>query len=261
METLLVSQADGVRTLTINRPEKRNSISPQVIKDLHLAFREADQDQATIVVVLTGAGDKAFCAGADLMGGGAQAEDTGPLARFEGSRQFADLFRVMAGLGKPIVGRVNGHALAGGLGLMLGCDLIIAADTAEFGTPEINIGLFPYVIMATIARNVPRKACLELLLTGDRINAQEAHRIGLINRVVPKAELDQAVNELTGKLKSKSPAILRLGRRAFYTMSEMHLSEALEYLNGVLTVNGLTEDMIEGVMAFFQKRPPQWKGR
>ncbi|MBI2891682.1 MAG: enoyl-CoA hydratase/isomerase family protein [Nitrospirae bacterium] len=260
-ETLLWSVRDGIATIAINRPEARNALSPKVIEELNLAFEEAERQPDVRVVVLTGAGDKAFCAGADLMGGGMSGEMPTPIQRHEMSRSFVRLFLKMRDLSKPIVARVNGYALAGGLGLMAGCDLVVASSNSQFGTPEINIGLFPYVILVTLSRSVPRKKLLELVLTGDRIGADEAKAIGLVNRVVPPEKLDEAVTELAQKLASKSPVILRLGRRAFYAMSDMDFESGLEYMNGALTINGLAEDMVEGVMAFFQKRPPQWKGR
>lgn len=259
-ETLLVTLRDSIATITINQPQTRNALSPKVIEELGLAFDQVENDPHVKVLVLTGAGDKAFSAGANLMGGGG-GEMPSPLERHEKSRMFVNLFRKMRDSSKPIVARVNGYALAGGVGLMAGCDIVIASDKSTFGTPEINIGLFPYMIMATLARNVARKRLLEMLLTGDRISAEEAREIGLINRVVSESELDGAVAETARKLASKSPVILKLGRRAFYTMVDMEFDHALEYLNGMLTINGLTEDMIEGVMAFFQKREPQWKGK
>lgn len=256
-QALLYEARDAVARITINRPEKRNTLSPEVVAELHQALADADGDPAVRVLVLTGAGDKAFSAGGDLGGG----EIPTPLERYERGRKFAGLFTRMNDLSKPIIARVNGHALAGGLGLMLGCDLAIARDDAEFGTPEIDRGLFPMMIMATIFRNVGRKKGLELLLTGDRVKAAEAERIGLINHAVPASELDDRVDALAAKLAGKSQAILRLGRRAFYTMSEMPFGQSLEYLNTMLTINGLTEDVIEGIMAFMQKRTPEWKDK
>ncbi len=255
---LLYDVRDGVATITINRPEARNAISPQVVAELREALRQADGDEAVRVIVLTGAGDKAFCAGGDLGGGGG---GLGYLDRYQLNRQFAEFFKEAAALGKPMVARVNGHALAGGFGLMLACDFVIARDDVDFGTPEINIGLFPYVIAATIQRHLGRKRTLDLLLTGRKIKPQEAFDWGLVNRLVPRDGLDAAVQEMTDLLKSKSPIIMALGRRAFYQMEDMDLAHAVEYLNGMLTVNMLTEDAMEGVMAFFQKRPPEWKGR
>lgn len=250
--------AGKVATITINRPEARNAISPQVVTELRAAFAQADADAQAQVIVLTGAGDKAFCAGGDLGGGGG---GLGYLDRYQINRQFSELFKDMAGLGKPVVAAVNGHALAGGFGLMLACDLVVARDDVNFGTPEINIGLFPYVIMATIQRHLGRKRTFDLLLSGRKLTAQEALEWGLVNRIVPQAGFAAAVQETVDMLASKSPIITALGRRAFYAMEDMDLNHAVEYLNTMLTVNMLTEDAMEGVMAFFQKRPPEWKGK
>jgi enoyl-CoA hydratase/carnithine racemase len=257
-EVLRYEVADQVGTITINRPEARNAISPQVVDELRTAFRQADQDPAVRVIVLTGAGDKAFCAGGDLGGGGG---GLSYLDRYQINRQFAELFKEMAALGKPVVAAVNGHALAGGFGLMLACDLVVARDDVSFGTPEINIGLFPYVIMATIQRHLGRKRTLDILLSGRKLTAQEVVDWGLVNRAVPAADFQAAVQETVGMLKSKSPIIMALGRRAFYAMEDLDLNHAVDYLNTMLTVNMLTEDAMEGVMAFFQKRPPEWKGK
>ncbi len=255
---LLYDHSDGVATITINRPEARNSLSPQVVEELRQAFRQADQDENVHVIVLTGSGDKAFCAGGDLGGGGG---GLSYLDRYNVNQNFVGLFRDLTELRKPVVARVNGHALAGGFGLMLACDMVIARDDVNFGTPEINIGLFPYMIAATISRHIGRKRTLDLLMTGRKIGAGEALDWGLINRAVPAADLDATVNETTDLLKKKSPIIMALGRRAYYAMEDMDLPHALEYLNGMLTVNTLTEDAMEGIMAFFQKRDPEWKGK
>ena len=255
---LLYDVTDGVATITINRPEARNAISPQVVSELREAFRAADADANARVIVLTGAGDKAFCAGGDLGGGGATMTY---IERYQVNRNLAEFFKELAALGKPVVAAVNGHALAGGFGLMLGCDWVVSRDDVDFGTPEINIGLFPYIIMATIARHVGRKRCLEILLSGRKLKAKEALDWGLINRAVPKDDFAAAVKETTDMLKSKSPIIMALGRRAYYQMEDMDLAHAVEYLNGMLTINTLTEDAMEGIMAFFQKRPAEWKGK
>jgi enoyl-CoA hydratase len=268
---VLEEHAGGVARITINRPDARNALSQEVMEGLLAAFDRAAADPAVRVVVLTGAGDKAFCAGGDLGGRGFQTAGRGApgppshargfAERHHDRRTFADLFRRMNGLGKPIVARVRGHCLAGGFGLALGCDLVVASDDATFGTPEVKRGLFPMMIMATIFRNVGRKKGMELLLTGDRISAAEAERLGLINYAVPADQLDAKVDELAAKVAGMSPAVVRLGRDAFYAMSDMGFDQALEYLQTMLTVNLGTEDAIEGVTAFLQKRDPVWKGR
>jgi len=268
---VLYETARGIARVTINRPEARNALSQEVMEGLLGAFDRAAGDPDVRVLVLTGAGDKAFCAGGDLGGSGlrvAGREAPGPPVHVPGfaerhhdRRTFADLFRRMNRLGKPIIARVRGHCLAGGFGLALGCDLVVASDDASFGTPEVKRGLFPMMIMATIFRNVGRKKGMELLLTGDRISAADAERLGLINYAVPAAELDAKVDELAAKVAAMSPAVVRLGRDAFYAMSDMGFDQALEYLQTMLTVNLGTEDAIEGVTAFLQKRDPVWKGR
>jgi enoyl-CoA hydratase/carnithine racemase len=251
--------ADGVARVTINRPEARNALSQEVMEGLLDAFERASRDDAVRALVLTGAGDKAFCAGGDL--GGRGFAQKGFLERHQDRRTFADLFRRMNDLGKPIVARVRGHCLAGGFGLALGCDLVVASDDSSFGTPEVKRGLMPMMIMATIFRNVGRKKGMELLLTGDRISAAEAERLGLINYAVPAEQLDAKVDELVAKIAAMSPAVVRLGREAFYTMSDMGFEQALDYLQTMLTLNLATEDAIEGVRAFLEKRDPVWKGR
>jgi enoyl-CoA hydratase/carnithine racemase len=249
----------NVARITINRPEARNALSPQVIEGLHQAFERSAEDPEVRVVILTGAGDRAFCAGGDLGGRGFQ--DRSFIERHHERGGFADLFRHMNRLGKPIIARVQGYCLAGGFGLALGCDLAVASEDSQFGTPEVRRGLMPMMIMATIFRNVGRKKGLELLLTGDRISAPEAERWGLINHAVPVGELDAKVDELAAKIAAMSPAVVRLGRDAFYGMADLEFDKALDYLQGALTLNLGTEDAIEGVKAFLEKRDPVWKGR
>src|SRR5262252_490862 len=244
----------NIAKLTLNRPEKRNPLSPATIGELVAAFEAAKADPAVRAVVLTGAG-KVFSAGGDLsaMSGG------GPAAAKPAS--LVDLFMTMSHLGKPTIAMVNGHAMAGGLGLMVACDLAIASDAAQFGTPEINVGLWPMMIMAQIFRNVPRKAAMELILTGDRIDAKAAERIGLVNRAVPAGELEHVTLELARKLAKKSPLIMKMGLSAFYETQDMDLERALPYLQAQLLAVLSTEDAREGLTAFFEKREPQWKGR
>lgn len=259
-ETIKTEIREKTGWVILSREEKRNALNPKMLQELVSAFKELDQNKDVLTVVLTGSGEKAFCAGMDV--GGAEAMQLAPLDRHELQRYFLDLFRTMKNLAKPIVGRVNGVALGGGFGLMCGCDLVIAAGDAQCGTPEINLGLFPYIIMATLIRSTSNpKALLEIMLTGDRISANKARELGFVNAVVARNELDTKIEEVTGKLNKKSPAILRLGRRAFYTMRDMEYEKALEYLSGMLALNMQAEDMIEGVMAFMQKREPQWKGK
>ncbi|MCS7213337.1 MAG: enoyl-CoA hydratase-related protein [Candidatus Calescibacterium sp.] len=259
-ETIIFEKTNEKGIITLNRPERRNSISPKMTEEILDAFEKHDKDPDVKVVIITGSGDKSFCAGGDLA-----PDPSGPqsfLDRYESSRKFAEIFRVFEKYTKPIVARINGDALGGGFGLAVACDISVAVDTAKLGTPEINIGLFPYVIMATLIRNTSNpKKLLEMMLTGERISAKEACELGFINYVVPPEQLDAKVNEIVEKLLSKSPAILRLGRRAYYTARELEFSKSLELLSSMLSLNTMAEDLIEGVSAFFQKRKPEWKGR
>ncbi len=244
--------------LTIDRPRARNALSPAVVRGLMEALERADADASVRVLVLTGAGEKVFCAGGDL---GTMAGDEGFLATHEGRRAYGRLLARFQEVRKPTVARVNGHALAGGLGLVLACDLAVMVESAELGTPEIDVGLFPMMMMALLQRHVGRKRALELVLTGDRLPAKDALALGLVNRVVPAAELDAAVGALAGKLAGKSQAVLALGRRAFFTAEDLPLPAALEYLSSQLSLNVLADDAGEGISAFLEKRTPQWKDR
>jgi enoyl-CoA hydratase/carnithine racemase len=251
-------EIDGPRALvTINREDRRNALNPDVISGLSDALRRAEDDDAVKVLVLTGAGERAFCAGGDLGTVG----DASRVAQHFLRGEVGDLFRQMRAARFPIVARVNGHALAGGFGLMLACDLVVATDDAEVGTPEINIGLWPFMISAVIQRDAPRKIALELMLTGRRMTAEEGQRWGFLNRVVPRARLDDAVDELVEILAAKSPLVTSLGKRSFYAAEDMDFDHALVYLAGMLTVCLESEDTVEGVTAFLEKRAPNWKGR
>ena len=249
---------DRVATVTLDQPEKRNPLSTLMLRELQAAFAEARGDDAVRCVILTGAGDRAFCAGADL--GGLQAAAT-EVERHLERAEFVTLFGAMARLGKPIVGCINGHALAGGFGLALACDLLVAADTATFGTPEINLGLWPMMVMAIVGRNLPRKRAMELYATGQRIDAGKALDWGLVNRVVPLAGVRDAARELALSLAAKSPLVMGLGRDAFYAIDGLDQDAALRHLQAQLTIVTLSEDAREGVSAFLEKRAPDFKGR
>jgi enoyl-CoA hydratase/carnithine racemase len=257
-EQLLYEVDAGVATLTLNRPDQRNALSGQLLTELVDAVKRVRDDDEVRAMVLTGAGDKVFCAGADL---GGFAADVPLVQKHFASDLFLEFFRLMPRLGKPSLCAANGHVLAGGMGLALSCDLLIAKEGATFGTPEINVGAFPYMIMAIIYRNVPRKKVNEMMLLGERISADEAVEFGLANKVVPEAEFDAAVAEWAGKLASKSPVLMRLGHDAMYRQQDMALDDALEFLRSQLSLTFSTEDILEGVTAFFEKRDPQWKGR
>src|SRR6201991_912083 len=249
---------DGVATVTLNDPEKRNMLSGQMLAELVAAMKLARDSEEAHAVVLTGAGEKVFCAGADL---GGFAADAPLVDKHFASDLFLEFFRLMPRLGKPSLCAANGHVLAGGLGLALSCDLVIAKEGATFGTPEINVGAFPYMIMSIIYRNVPRKKVNEMMLLGERLTAEEAVAYGLANKVVPAAEFDAAVADWAAKLASKSPVLMRLGHDAMYRQQDMAFDDALEFLRSQLSLTFSPEDIVEGAQAFFEKRDPQWKGR
>ena len=249
--------SDTTATITIDDPDRRNALSNEAMVELGVALRSACADATVRVVVVTGAGDRAFSAGGDLSSGFVDA----PLADHRGRSALADLVRAMRRCPRPIVARVNGHALGGGLGLVAASDVAIAADHARFGAPEIALGLWPMMITAVLRPLVPRRPLLEMMLSGRRFDAAEAVDLGIINRVVSYADLDQAVDEMVEALAAKSQAALALGKAAFYAVEDMDLDTALDHLHIGLTAMASTEDAQEGVKAFLEKREPQWRGR
>ncbi|HEY0391997.1 MAG TPA: enoyl-CoA hydratase-related protein [Solirubrobacterales bacterium] len=257
-EVVKYEVAEGVATVTLNNPEKRNMLSGQMLSELVDAMKTARDAEDVRAVVLTAAGDKVFCAGADL---GGFATDIPLVAKHFATDLFLEFFRLMPRLGKPSLCAANGHVLAGGMGLALSCDLLIAKEGATFSTPEINVGAFPYMIMAIIYRNVPRKKVNEMMLLGERLSAEQAVEYGLANKVVPGGEFDAAVADWATRLASKSPVLMRLGHDAMYRQQDMAVDDALDYLRSQLSLTFTTEDIVEGVTAFFEKRDPQWKGR
>jgi enoyl-CoA hydratase/carnithine racemase len=257
-DVVLYDVAGGIATITLNEPSTRNALSPQVLEGLTAAFERARDEEAVRAVVLASSHETVFSSGANL---GGFAMDTPLVHRHFGTEAFVGLFKLIGELGKPTLVAASGHVLAGALGIALACDLIVAKEGATFGTPEINVGAFPFMIMALIYRNVPRKKANELLLLGERWSAQEALAAGLVNKVVPAEEFDVAVADWAAKLASKSPVIMRLGKEAMRRQLDMPLDDALDYLRAQLTLATSTEDIVEGVTAFFGKREPQWKGR
>jgi enoyl-CoA hydratase len=245
---------EGRATLTIDDPERRNPLSVKTMGSLVELARRAIEDPAVRVLVFTGAGDKAFSAGGDLSSG--FVDDPIGLHRQRGL--LADLFRVMRRGSKPTVARVNGHALAGGFGLAVACDITICVDDAKLGTTEVNVGLWPMMISAVLCAAMPRKVALELMMTGRIISPQEALSLGAVNRVVPRSELDAAVDETVDALIAKSAMTLAVGREAFYGVENLGFDAALDRLQAGLTAISLTEDAREGVMAFVERRPPRW---
>lgn len=250
---------DKAAWLTLNRAERHNALSLPLLGELIEQLQRAEADSEARVVVLTGAGPKAFCAGADI--DSFFNETQGTVSDHAFKEQLVKFFELLMQLSKPTIARVNGLALGGGFGVAMACDLVVASDNAAFGTPEANIGLFPMVIMTLLYRNMPRKKLLELMYTGEKVKAAEALELGMINQVVPAAELDAAVSTLVGKIASKSGMTLRLGREAFYTMADMPIPGALAYLKQMLSQNLHTADAREGLQAFLDKRPPQWQDK
>jgi enoyl-CoA hydratase/carnithine racemase len=249
---------NGVATIALDQPETRNALSDQLLGELQAALQTAREDDNVRCVVLTSTHDRVFSAGANL---GGFAADAPLIHKHFATERFPQIFKLLGELGKPSLCAANGHVLAGSLGIALACDLVIAKQGARFGTPEINVGLFPFMIMALIYRNVPRKKVAELMLLGEQIEAQEAERIGLVNKVVAQDQFNEAVRDWSQKLASKSPALMKLGKDAMFRQQDMALADALDFLRSQLTIAFSTEDVQEGVKAFFEKREPAWKGR
>lgn len=250
--------AGGVATVAMDEPGTRNALSDAMLAALIAAFRRAGEDDAVRVCVLTSTHPTTFSSGGNLAN---FAADVPLVHKHAQSARFPELFRTIGTLGKPTLCAAGGHCLAGALGLTLACDLVVASDSATFGTPEIDVGVFPFMVMALVLRNVGRKKATELLLLGDRIDAAEAERIGLVNRVVPAAELDAAVAEWAKRLAAKSPVLMALGKDAMWRQQDMALEEAWDFLRSQLTLALSTHDLREGVEAFFEKREPVWTGR
>lgn len=248
----------GVRVLTLNRPTRRNALSPELVLALTDALRQADGDSSIRAIVLTGAGDSTFCAGGDL-GGSPQADSF--LGLHEERGAFADLLRTFRHLGTPIIAAVNGMALGGGFGLVLACDLAVASADARLGTPEVQRGLFPMMIGRLVYEILPRRVANELVLLGDSVNGERAAQLGIVNRAVPASQVMDEALALAGRLARLSPAVLKLGRRALNRQLDMPHDVALSYLHDQLTLNLQTEDAAEGITAFFEKRDPEFKGR
>ena len=257
-ESLLASVEDGIARVTLNRPDVRNALSRTMIRELGQALTAFEADPAARVIVLAGAGDKAFCAGADLKGVG----DRGTtLQARESFGAFADLLASMATMRTPLIAQVHGYALAGGCGLAAACDLLVAADDAVFGLPEIKVGLLPLMVMAPILRAVGRKRGLLMVLTGEPVSAREAFEMGLVSRLVARANLEAETTALATRIARWSPAAVALAKEAAATIQDMEYGKSLRYLRELLTLVALSDDAREGIEAFFAKRAPDWKGR
>jgi enoyl-CoA hydratase/carnithine racemase len=258
-DTVKVEPRGATLVVTIDREDKRNALNDDVAAGIIAALRHAESDPACRAVVLTGAGDKAFCAGGDL-----RATTGGTPFEFNPSdpRNFVvALLRAMEACRLPIVARVNGHALAGGLGLLCACDLAVSTDQALFGTPEAGIGIFPMMILPHMRRVLPPRKLLEMCITAEKFSAADALGMGLVNYVVPKAQLDEKLDWLLARIVDKSPTAVRLGKMGFHAMADMELDQALEYAQLMLALMTQTKDAAEGITAFREKRKAAWTGR
>ena len=249
-------EADGpILRLTIDREQRRNALNDAMLRGMIAAVREPGDAR---VILVTGAGDKVFCAGADLS---LMSEEATGLERHEARGGLRELMIAMRRCPLPVVARVQGLCLAGGVGLALGCDLVVASEAAEFGLPEVNLGLWPFMVSVLLARHCSPKLALDLMMSGRRLPAREAAAAGLVSRLVPAENLDSVVETLAGELAAKPPVAVRLGKAAFAAVEETSYEAALEAMQGQLSLITQTGDAAEGVAAFFQKRPPQWSGR
>ncbi|MCB1748046.1 MAG: enoyl-CoA hydratase/isomerase family protein [Gammaproteobacteria bacterium] len=258
-EVVLKESTGAVMRLVINRPERRNALNEEVCAGIEAGIEAAEADPAIRVIVLTGAGDKAFCAGGDLKPGA----DGAPFEMnpADPRHYVIRLFRRMERCRLPTIARVNGHALAGGLGLVCACDMAVAADSATLGVPESRIGLFPMMILAYMMRIVPRRKLFEMTITGEPLSSAQALELGILNYVVPAAELDAKMAWLIERIADKSPTAIKLGKQAFRAIEDMPLDKAFEYTQLMLPMMALTEDAREGFAAFNAKRQPAWPGR
>lgn len=257
-ELLLRSQTDSVLTLTLNRPKSGNSLSRNMIAALQAELNRAEVDDAVRVVVVAAAGDKVFCAGHDLK---EFLENNTPQFSKLVATECSKMMQTIVGLSKPVIAKVTGVASAAGAQLVASCDLAIAADTARFATPGVNIGLWCSTPMVAISRAVSRKHAMQMLLTGKLCDAVTAVRFGLINEAVRPEALDETVAALANEIAGKSPFTVAIGKNAFYRQLGMDLASAYDYASEVTVRNMLAEDAREGISAFVEKRPPVWRGR
>lgn len=254
-ERHLLYRVDGrVGRIIINREAQRNAITPEAVALFHEYLDEAEKDERVRVVLITGAGEKAFCTGAQLSGGMAG-------EGLDIFSSYASLLNRIVNFSKPTVARIKGYCLAGGMGFMLACDIVIASDDARFGTPEVNVGLWPMMIGALIFRNVLQKKAMEMILLGERLTAEQALDMGLITRIAPAAELDGEVEKVLSALAGKSPIGIKIGKQAFYEAANLPLNEALQFLAKKIQEVAGTQDAMEGITAFIEKREPNFTGK
>ncbi|MCF6248349.1 MAG: enoyl-CoA hydratase-related protein [Desulfobacula sp.] len=254
---LLYSKNKGICTITINREPQRNAISAAAIQLFLQALDRAKQDDEVRAVCITGAGDKVFCAGADLSGSIGTGSDT----EKETFKNYADLLIKIDQFEKPTLARINGHCMAGGTGFMLACDIVIAREDVTFGTPEVNVGLFPMMIGALIFKNVLRKKAMEMILLGERLSAKEALEMGMVTRIFSKEDFELQTQKILKVLSLKSPIGLKLGKHAFNCVESMPFDQAVHFLSGQLSKVTQTNDAKEGIVAFLKKRAPVFKGK
>jgi len=260
MNDVVITDRDGpVLRITINRPERRNALNEEVCTRIAAAIDLAESSAGVRLIVLTGSGDKVFCAGGDLKPG---ADGTPFVIDPANPRHYViQLFRRLERCGLPVIARVNGHALAGGLGLVCACDMAVSTDAAQFGVPEAKLGLFPMMILSYMMRIIPRRKLYEIATTGESFSAAEALAMDIVNHVVPASELDAKLDWLINRIVDKSPTAIKLGKQAFRAIEDMPLDKAFEYTQLMLPIMAMTEDAKEGFAAFNEKRAPQWPGK
>lgn len=258
-EVVLVEQLGETMRLSINRPQVRNALNEEVCAGLRAGVELAERTAGVRVIVITGVGDQAFCAGGDMKAGAGGAPFS--LNAADPRHYVIALFRVLEACTLPTIARVNGHALAGGMGLVCACDMALSVKDASFGVPETRVGLFPMMILAYMMRIIPRRKLFEICMTGDTFKADEALALGIVNEVVAEDALDARLDALVSRITARSPTAIKLGKQAFRAIEDMPLDKAFEYTQLMLPIMSQTEDAVEGLAAFNEKRSPKWPGR